>query len=315
MKQKFQIMQYLPLTRPRACQYFLNKLSRNGVHCALDLEDSAQDPFDLEKTKTLKKEARRGLLQISDTFEELLPTKIYIRVNSIDTEYFEEDIDAVIQSINNGMPITGIILPKVEHYKNVETVHKIFVSNNVDVEIVPIIETSNGYNNLSQVLDSDKDTNLISKVQYGHFDYCLDSNLWPFPDPNHIEFWDIIKPMIEVISNHGKVYLHTPFPFPNNSELFWSSTIYLSNLMPKLDFWATTLNHDLSLSEFPENPSDLKPSFLIKDHERLIEKARNISDSYYEGRANKRSFGVSSTRFIPPHQVFAAMKFLESIDK
>ena len=46
-----------------------------------------------------------------------------------------------------------------------------------------------------------------------------------------------------------------------------------------------------------------------------FEKARNISDSYYEGRANKRSFGVSSTRFIPPHQVFAAMKFLESIDK
>ena len=149
--------------------------------------------------------------------------------------------------------------------------------NNIDLEIIPIIETSNGYNNLSQVLDSDKDRNLILKVQYGHFDYSLDCNLWPFADPNNVEFWDIIKPMIKVISDHGKVYLHTPFPFPNDSELFWSSQIYLSNLIPKLDFWTCTLNLELSLSEFPENPSDLKLSFLIKDHELLIKQARNIA--------------------------------------
>ena len=127
--------------------------------------------------------------------------------------------------------------------QNFQVLIHIFVSNNIDLEIVPIIETSNGYNNLSQVLDSDKDSNLISKVHYGHFDYSLDCNLWPFSDPNHIEFWDIIKPMIKVISDHGKVYLHTPFPFPNDSELFWSSTIYLSNLIPRFDYRATTLNH------------------------------------------------------------------------
>ena len=63
MKQTFPIIQYLPLTRPRACRRLLNKLNNKGVHAILDLEDSAQDPFDLEKTKTLKKEARRGYNQ------------------------------------------------------------------------------------------------------------------------------------------------------------------------------------------------------------------------------------------------------------
>jgi len=314
MKQTFPIIQYLPLTRPRASRRFLNKLSRNNVHCILDLEDSAQDPFNMKVTQVLKEEARRGLLQISDTFEESFQIKIYIRLNAINTEYFEQDIDTVIQSVNNGMPITGIFLPKVEHYKNVEKVHDIFVSNNINLDIVPMIETFNGYNNLSQMLDLDKASNLISKVHYGHFDYSLDCNLWPFPDPNHTDFWDIIKPMIKVISDHGKVYIHTPFPFPKDSELFWSSQIYLSNLIPKLDFWACTVNLELSLSEFPENPSDLKLSFLIKDHKLLIEQARNISDSYFKGRARKRSFGVSSTRFIPPHQVLAAKKFLSEFE-
>jgi hypothetical protein len=42
------------------------------IACALDLEDSAQDSFNMEATPALKEEARRGLLHISDTFEELL---------------------------------------------------------------------------------------------------------------------------------------------------------------------------------------------------------------------------------------------------
>ena len=46
------IIQYLPLTHPRATLRFIKKFDAAGVMSILDLEDSAQDPFDEEKPQT-----------------------------------------------------------------------------------------------------------------------------------------------------------------------------------------------------------------------------------------------------------------------
>ena len=42
-----------------------------------------------------------------------------------------------------------------------------------------------------------------------------------------------------------------------------------------------------------------------------IQEAKKIQEDFLAGRANRRSFGVSSNRFIPPHQYFAAEHFLK----
>ena len=44
------VIQYLPLTHPRATLRFVKKLNAKGVMSILDLEDSTQDPFDIEYT-------------------------------------------------------------------------------------------------------------------------------------------------------------------------------------------------------------------------------------------------------------------------
>ncbi len=310
MTSHFSIIQYLPLTRPRATRRFFNKLNKKGVHAIFDLEDSAQDPFDLEKTKLLKEEARKGLIGISETFNDALESKIYIRINSRSSEFFKKDIECIVEAISRGMPIDGLFLPKVESYSTVEEIDETFNRHQIKLDLVPMIETSIGYDKLETILHSDLHSNLINKVHYGHFDYCLDSDLWPFPDPFHEEYWEIIMPIISLLNDFNKTYIHTPFPFPNNTELFWLSQLYLKSLILNLDFWACTLNLELSLSDCPLESNELELRKIKKNNTLLTQEAEQIVHDFYQGRASKRSFGVSSERFIPPHQVFAAKKYL-----
>jgi len=312
-KQEFTIIQYLPLTRARATRKFLNKLNHKNINAILDLEDSAQDPFDLEETRRLKKEARSGLLTISHSFKEEFTSQIYIRINAQNTEFYEEDIEVVAESIRNGMPIGGIFFPKTEDYKSLKNLAEFFLIQGIEIEIVPMIETKKGYERLEGLLIEDQNNGLFSKVHYGHFDYALDSDLWPFPDPFHEDFWKIIIPMAQLLDQYKKIYIHTPFPFPNDHQLFWSSQMHLRKLMTSLNFWACTLNLELSLSDCPEIIEELKIKELTKVSEHLIKEAELIIDDFHKGRANKRSFGMSSKRFIPPHQFFGAEKYLKKI--
>ncbi len=313
-------IQYLPLTHPRATLRFVKRLSAAGVMAILDLEDSAQDPFDFENTIALKTNARKEFeaLVNSKTWQgDEFGTSIYLRINAITTEFFEDDIKMVLNIIGSGFPLTGIFLPMVESYNQIEKVHQLvsncFSENRArsSLEIVPMIETAEGMLGLSDILESDRSKDLFSKVHYGHFDYCLDANLWPFPDPDQDLFWDLVQPMVNLILNYNKTYIHTPFPFPNNVDLFWSASRYLQNLFLKKDIWTCTLNSELSLSNEPDNLVPLKTVAVDISAEYKKREAHIIKESFLAGRANRRSFGVANSRFIPPHQFFAAENYLQ----
>ena len=46
-----------------------------------------------------------------------------------------------------------------------------------------------------------------------------------------------------------------------------------------------------------------------------LNEAKIIQNDFLDGRANRRSFGVSNNRFIPPHQFFGAEEYLKKIQK
>jgi citrate lyase beta subunit len=315
MKKNTQIIQYLPLTRPRASHRYVHKLAKMNVMSILDLEDSAQNPFNLEETRTLKQSARDGLVFISKNCKwENLP-QVFVRINSLDTEYFEEDIKTVIAAVKNKMPIQGIFFPKVESYAQIEKLHSCFKNLDTPLEIVPMVETNNGLLNLPQLLEDDKNKKLFSRIHYGHFDYCLDAKVWPFSAPNYKTFWDNVKYIVMLLEKHNKGYIHTPFPFLYDTELFWQATDYLSTLTDKIELWSCTLNSELSLSSRPENLKELEIINPKMFDEGKISEAQEVCKAFLDGRANDRSFGVSKTRFIPPHQYFAAQNYLRSMGK
>ena len=73
------------------------------------------------------------------------------------------------------MPINGIFLPKTEYFDSINELSQALKKENISLDIVPMIETKKGYENLATMLSQDIGSNLITKVHYGHFDYCLDS--------------------------------------------------------------------------------------------------------------------------------------------
>jgi len=310
---KIPIIQYLPLTRPKATKLFTRRLNNSNIMAILDLEDSAQNPFSLEKTDQLKIQARNGLDSISKDLSFKPKCKTYLRINGLNTKYFEDDIKAAISAFKNNIAISGIFVPKVEDYFSIQEINNRFSHLDFNLEIIPMIETMEGINNLPSILESDKKKNIFSRIHYGHFDYCFDAKVWPFTDPYHKEFWEVIKNVAELVEKHKKTYIHTPFPFPENENLFWASSFYLKELFPALDIWICTLNSELSLSSQP----DIAPSLLFNDydtsHTNQLKEAKVICKDFLSGKANKRSFSVSNGRFIPPHQYYAAQNYLMNL--
>jgi citrate lyase beta subunit len=314
------IIQYLPLSHPRATMRFVKRLSAAGVMCILDLEDSVQDPFDINLTIELKSNARKNFLAFvndrtwhGNEFE----NPIYVRINSMSTEFFEDDIKVILEIVNAGFPISGIFLPMVESYDQITKAKDLLDgcannSNSVGfIEVIPMIETIAGAAALANILESDQTNQKFSKVHYGHFDYCYDAKLWPFPDPDHHSFWDLVGPMVSLILEYKKTYIHTPFPFPNNQNLFWAAARHLQKLFPDQDIWACTLNTELSLSIESKNRVPLTLYNPDSSIEFKLKEAKSIHDNFMAGRANRRSFGVSNDRFIPPHQYFTAEQYLK----
>ena len=230
----------------------------------------------------------------------------------MDTQFFEEDIKIVLQSCENNIPITGIFLPMVRDYSQILTLNEILSHGDYNLEIVPMIETVKGYCNISNILNEDKNYNLISRVHYGHFDYCLDAGLWPFPDPFHFEYWEIVQNLVGIVHEYGKTYVHTPFPFPNDEKLFWWTLSQLHNLSPNGDSVMCTVNSGLSLSPKPKNITDYVLSSVNTDTEEILLEANKIIENFLSGRSIKRSFGVQDNRFLPPHQYLAAKRFIEN---
>lgn len=315
MMKKIPLIQYLPLTRPKAAKLFLKKLNKAKVMSILDLEDSAQDPFSRSRTAKLKVSARSGLELISKDANISCSTKVYIRINSSDSEFYNDDVKSVISAYANGMHITGVFLPKVESYSCIENLTRKLSVLNKKVEIVAMIETVEGLSNLEEILKLDTKNNFISRVHYGHFDYCLDAKIWPFLDPIHHDFWSVVEKVVKLVQAANKTYIHTPFPFTRNEKLFWEASFHLKNKYSLLDIWICTLNSELSLSSQPDKVTSLEISHPNFSKSFLIDEANKICENFLEGRANKRSFSVSSERFIPPHQYFAAKYYLEKIQE
>ena len=87
---KNKIIQYLPLTRPLASYALTRKLVNLGINVILDLEDSAQDIFDDKKNIQLKILARNGLNEISKFKIHNKNSRIYVRINSPETEFYKK---------------------------------------------------------------------------------------------------------------------------------------------------------------------------------------------------------------------------------
>ena len=162
-------------------------------------------------------------------------------------------------NLNKGFKVKGIFIPKVENYEDLKTINKL-LNLKKGIKLIPIIESKKGYKNIENILSLDYQ-NLIYGVHYGHFDYCLSKRIWPFPEPYHKEYWDIIFEVVKICLKFKK-YIQTPFPIINNPKLFYKSISFIKNKFLKLNLSLTLVNYD---KRFFNKSYDLKDKLRIKN--------------------------------------------------
>ena len=229
---KDQIVQYLPLTHLNASYRLFQNLNEKNIDVIFDLEDSAQDIFDIDKTNRIKLLGKNNLINILNKNFKQNKFFFNIKINSFRSKYFKNDLNSLKNC--NLEHLRNIYIPKIENYSDIEIFYKElkFIKN---LKFTPIIETVNGVKNIRKILEDDiSKFDVIKEIHFGHFDYFLDKNQWPFPDPFHYSFWDEIKPLIMNAIEFNKTYVHSPYPFIENKKIFWSINKYIKDNFPNI---------------------------------------------------------------------------------
>lgn len=123
----------------------------------IDLEDSI--------ALTDKQRARESVASILNTLTER-NIKIYIRMNDLKTDFWQEDVELI-----NQYPFLGILLPMIETKQEITDLNRKLLSKHA---IIPIIETAKGVHFAYEIAIAASN---IKRLAFGALDYCLDLNI------------------------------------------------------------------------------------------------------------------------------------------
>ena len=112
---------------------------------------------------------------------------VYVRVNSMDTPYFFEDLKTLFSKPSAALK--GIMLPKAADAKKIHFLEQLLEfyerQTNLEerLEIVPLIESAIGVHNCFEIAISSE---RVHRLVFGAIDYALDVNIMPSSDSREL---------------------------------------------------------------------------------------------------------------------------------
>lgn len=148
----------------------------NKTTLCFDFEDSIQDCLNPANTPALKTNYRNYFKTIIAKCKlDINKVNIGIRLNAIDSPEYLLDL-VVLAEIKS---VSTIFIPKVSNSKQIENLQNDLDKNSISYnEIIPVVETKSGLNNLGEILKFNLDK--IGGVAFGHCDYNFDNSNYPF---------------------------------------------------------------------------------------------------------------------------------------
>ena len=200
--QTFHFIKYDQQTKP---EHLLPKAIGNTILC-FDLEDSIQDCFNPENTPGLKKHYRNCFISLVRRINALhTGFKIGVRINAPESKEYFDDIEA-LADLNF---ISVIFLPKTGSAEQILELRQRLMEHEVMYdEIIPVIETKAGMNNLARIVGYARCQ--IKSVAFGHCDYNLDNSIYPFFHQHSREYWTWITKMINILKPNKISLVNSP---------------------------------------------------------------------------------------------------------
>ena len=178
-----------------------------------DLEDAvAQD----------EKDAARCLLNNALGSNDYGNCEKTVRINSLDTPYWKEDVEILA-----GSGIDGLVVPKSENPEDIEKIEELLnkVSPDNDIYIIPLIETALGVENVFEIL---KSSDKVAAVFFGAEDYTANTGAKRTKEGNEI-FYARNK-IVNAASACMVEAIDTPFTDVNDMVGLEKDTIFAKSL-------------------------------------------------------------------------------------
>jgi len=170
---RIQAYQFLKYDKNTTIEH-IEKVHNTGAVLCFDFEDGILNPIEMGMTTSLKEKARE---QFNKLYSLIYNTnnniRVGVRLNNFKTSNFEKDLIKL-----KGKTFNTIFIPKIEDCKDIQFIKSKLNEFQIGFDnLIPIIESKKGLDNLEHILQANKQ---LSKLAFGHCDYNLDIDSYPF---------------------------------------------------------------------------------------------------------------------------------------
>jgi citrate lyase beta subunit len=293
-------------------------VARAGGVLALDLEDGLATPLASGRIAANREQARSWLEQFFKC-RRRDGRRHCIRVNQVGTADFEKDI-AALSDIGMFVEWETIFLPKVASSSDIYTARRNLLRSGIPYRgLCPIVETRAGVDDLEEILESCVQSD-VEFVQFGHYDYSLDREDWPFVRQSEQRFWEPVSRIIRTAEKHGCGYLHTPYGNLADAAGLTAIVAKLNNLCTR-PFGMASLSISQTRTIAKVNGGSCPALCMSAERNMVTEQmrllAQTLVENYKSNSAENRSFCVdgSDGEFISPHEYLAAVRYLQKTER
>jgi citrate lyase beta subunit len=291
----------------------IQKYAETNATLCFDFEDSIKNWMNPASDSELKSQHRAFFKSIyNNLLSRLGPVKIAIRINSYLPE-LEKDILAI-----STFRINSILIPKVETPEQIKFVEHLLIENEVFYdELLPVIESPQGLANLQEIIRSSPQK--IRKIGFGHCDYNLNINTFPFFHQDSNEYWKWIDKIGSITIPQNIKVMNSPWLALENTSFFEAMLIHLDELFGENfgQFTLTTRQTDIcNIFKLQKKQDSFGKLLSNRLDLNVTEQMAFELINKFESENNNRGFTVSKAEgiLISPQEYLSAKAYLAKRD-
>ena len=293
--------------REEAFIEFHRKLAEQNTVTCFDFEDGVID-FKKNDTNKYKSDYREKVITLLKKYKtRTLKSFLSFRINEYGTNRYYDDINA-LESIKD-IKLNSIFLSKSN---SIETLTN-FLKDTQDFrfdEVIPILESNDAFINLEEI--SQFKHPKFKKISFGHNDYNLNCNIFPFIHQDNPRYWFWIQKFQKICERDNLGFVNSPYLNLNHNENF---KLMLKNMSKYFKDWGQiTLNTQQSeiCYKFSENEKINADESQFSTDINIKEYAKRVVSLFEKYNPEGKGYTImpDTKVFICPQEYVAAKRFI-----